>query len=729
MKNLFKYLRPFVLPIILLLVATFGQVQAELALPGYMSDIVDTGIQYQGVENNALVAVSEDTYDYLQLFMDEEGKALINDNYIKIEQGNSEYIEQYPALETESIYILDTINRETVDEISSALTMPLVYVSSLENEDLISQMGMSAEQLKMMIQDESARAQFMAQIDQAMGSFSADNLDSMSKVLVNREYISLGIDTDQRQSSYIYRIGLTMLGIAAVSAVFAILRALISSIVGTRLSRNLRKQLFEKIESFSNYEFSKFSTASLITRTTNDIQQVQMVSTMVLRMALFAPMMGVMALLRVADYGSMLWIIAVILVIILLFMLTIMIVAMPKFRMIQKLVDNLNRVMRERLTNNLVVRAFNTQKYEEENFDKVNDDTRKINIFVNRIQALMMPVMMLIMNSATVLIIWTGANQIDAGVLEIGEMMAFIQYVMQVLFSFMFLTVIFIMIPRLIISVNRIDEVLKTEVSITDKENTIEIPEGNKTIEFKNVSFRYPNAHEDVLSNISFTANPGESIAIIGSTGSGKSTLMNLIPRFFDATHGSITIAGIDIRDVKMASLRDSIGYIPQKANLFKGTIESNLRYANENISEADMNKAIDIAQAREFIDSKELGIQEEVSQGGTNFSGGQKQRLSIARALCKDADIYLFDDSLSALDYKTATKLNNELNKLIAERNATIFTVAQRVSSIINSDKIIVLDEGKIVGMGKHEELIENCKVYQEIAYSQLSKGELAHE
>jgi ATP-binding cassette subfamily B protein len=729
MKNLMKYLKPFLLPILLLVAVTYGQVQAELALPGYMSDIVDTGIQYQGVEDNALIAISDTTYNNLQLFLDKDDKALINENYLQINMGDQEYLEQYPLLENQNVFVLDTINKDKIDEISTAMTMPLVYVSSLSNEQMLAGMNMTEEQVVMLIQNTEARVQYTNKIDEMLSTFSEDNLSSMSKVLVNQEYINLGIDTNARQSNYIYQIGLIMLLIAIGSAVFAILRTLISSIVATKLAQNLRKQIFEKIESFSNYEFTKFSTASLITRTTNDIQQVQQVTTMLLRMALYAPLMGVLAVLKVANYGSMLWIIGLIILIILIFMIVMMVVAVPKFKKIQKLVDSLNRVMRERLSNNLVVRAFNTQLFEENNFDKVNIDTKKLNIFVNRIQALMMPFMMFIMNASTVLIIWVGANQIDAGVLEIGELMAFIQYVMQVLFSFMFLTVIFMMIPRLIISINRIAEVLNTDISILDKENTQEIPEGNKVIEFKNVSFRYPNAKENVLTDISFTANPGESIAIVGSTGSGKSTLLNLIPRFFDASEGSVSISKIDVKDVKMADLRDNIGYIPQKANLFKGTIESNLRYANENISINDLNKAIDIAQAREFIDSKELGIQELVSQGGSNFSGGQKQRLSIARALCKDAAIYLFDDSLSALDFKTATKLTNELNKLVNEKKATVFTVAQRVSSIMTSDKIIVLEEGKIVGIGKHEELLKDCKVYQEIASSQLSKGELTHE
>jgi ATP-binding cassette subfamily B protein len=729
MKNLMKYLKPFLLPILLLVAVTYGQVQAELALPGYMSDIVDTGIQYQGVEDNALIAISDTTYNNLQLFLDKDDKALINENYLQINMGDQEYLEQYPLLENQNVFVLDTINKDKIDEISTAMTMPLVYVSSLSNEQMLAGMNMTEEQVVMLIQNTEARVQYTNKIDEMLSTFSEDNLSSMSKVLVNQEYINLGIDTNARQSNYIYQIGLIMLLIAIGSAVFAILRTLISSIVATKLAQNLRKQIFEKIESFSNYEFTKFSTASLITRTTNDIQQVQQVTTMLLRMALYAPLMGVLAVLKVANYGSMLWIIGLIILIILIFMIVMMVVAVPKFKKIQKLVDSLNRVMRERLSNNLVVRAFNTQLFEENNFDKVNIDTKKLNIFVNRIQALMMPFMMFIMNASTVLIIWVGANQIDAGVLEIGELMAFIQYVMQVLFSFMFLTVIFMMIPRLIISINRIAEVLNTDISILDKENTQEIPEGNKVIEFKNVSFRYPNAKENVLTDISFTANPGESIAIVGSTGSGKSTLLNLIPRFFDASEGSVSISKIDVKDVKMADLRDNIGYIPQKANLFKGTIESNLRYANENISINDLNKAIDIAKAREFIDSKELGIQELVSQCGSNFSGGQKQRLSIARALCKDAAIYLFDDSLSALDFKTATKLTNELNKLVNEKKATVFTVAQRVSSIMTSDKIIVLEEGKIVGIGKHEELLKDCKVYQEIASSQLSKGELTHE
>ena len=726
MKTLFNFIKKYWYFAIIILLFTFVQTNSELMLPEFMSDVVDTGIQYQGVESTALEAISEDSYNTMLLFMDEQEQSLMNDNYILIDTNDSNYVDQYPLNETEPIYVLNTDDESIVSQIASISIKPLIYTEAITNEELAATLNLDSEQIKAMLLNPEAKASFIATVDQELANFSDDNIASMAKVMVNSEYITLGIDTNTRQMNYIYQMALLMLAFSVIASASSILRAFLASITATRVAYDIRNTVFRKIESFSSYEFSKFSTASLITRTTNDIQQIQMVTYMFFRMMLYAPVMGITAFLKVVQYKSMLWIIGIILLVITLVIVITMTVAMPKFKIIQKLVDKLNLVMRERLSNNLVVRAFNTEDFEADKFDKANKNVTKVNIFVNRLSATLMPIMMFIMNVSMVAIIWFAATQIDIGALEIGDMIAFLQYVMELLFSFMMLSMIFVMIPRAIISANRIQEILDTEVSIVNAKETLTLPEENGEIIFDHVSFKYPNAQDYVLKDISFKTSPGQSIAIIGSTGSGKSTLINMIPRFFDATTGAITINGINIKDLDIKNLRDHIGYIPQSSTLFQGTIESNIKYSDENIDDQRMNYAIDIAQAREFISSKEDGVQEVVAQHAQNFSGGQKQRISIARALCKKANIYLFDDSLSALDFETASKLNTALNNMIRETKATILIVAQRISSIQNCDQIIVLDEGQIAGIGTHDHLIKNCKVYQEIAYSQLSKGEI---
>lgn len=521
----------------------------------------------------------------------------------------------------------------------------------------------------------------------------------------------------------IYKIGILMIGISAAIVLCATGVSLFASKTAARSARDIRKAVFRKVMHFANEEMEDFSTASLITRSTNDIQQIQMAAVMTLRLGMFAPVMGIGAIIKALRTSvSLAWTIGIAFGAIVILMAFMFIITLPKFKVVQEKVDKLNLVMNERLRGILVIRAFNTQKYEEDRFDHANNDLTKLNLFVNRAMSVMMPVMMLIMNLTSILIVWAGAHYIDAGNLEIGSMLAFIQYAMQIIISFLFIAMMFIFLPRAAVSMGRVGEILKKEISITDKENTQEIKEKRGIVEFKNVSFRYADAEDAVLSDISFTAKPGETTAFIGSTGSGKTTLVNLIPRFFDVTEGSITIDGVDIRDMKQHDLREMIGYVPQKGMLFSGDIKSNIAYGAEDKSFENIKRAAEVAQAEDFIMEKEEGFDAPVAQGGTNVSGGQKQRLSIARALAKKAPIYIFDDSFSALDFKTDAALRKELKKSAGE--STLLIVAQRISTIADADQIIVLNEGRIAGKGTHKELMQTCGVYREIASSQLDSG-----
>ena len=542
--------------------------------------------------------------------------------------------------------------------------------------------------------------------------------------------MALGADVDQIQTEYIFMSGLKMLGIALLGSLAAMASAFLSSRVGAGFARDLRRAVFKKVESFSNSEFNKFSTASLITRTTNDITQVQMLMIMLLRIVLFAPMMGVGALIKAFTHSSsMTWIILMILFVITLVIVILMKVVLPKFKIIQSLIDRLNLTMRENLTGVLVIRAFGNEKHSEERFDKANNDLTTVNLFVNRAMATLMPIMMFIMNFATVLVVWVGSQQLDLGHIAIGEMMAFIQYAMQIIMSFLFIAMIFIIIPRASVAADRVYEVLSTELTIQDPQQPVDFdPKQQGVVEFKDVSFQYPGAHEPVLSHITFTAKPGQTTAFIGSTGSGKSTLINLIPRFYDVSAGEVIVDGVNVKDVKQHDLRERIGVVPQKGVLFSGTIRSNLQYGAHDATDEELNEVIRVAQAKEFVDAKPDGLDEAISQGGTNVSGGQKQRLAIARALAKNPEILIFDDSFSALDFKTDAILRKELNQLMEKNHNTVLIVGQRIASIMDADQIIVLDDGKIVGKGTHEKLMKSCQVYQEIAYSQLSKEELAN-
>ena len=708
MKRIIKYLKPYTLAIICVIILVFFQSQSELALPDRMSNIVTYGIQFGGIEDTNVMALTADTYQKVILLSDDVN---ISEAFDKIEaNSNSKLIEKYPLLSIEDIYIRkDNINVDLTDE--------LFIISALNNYP--------QDNIYQLLQDEQTKQKIINDIYEQSSNLTNDNIKQVALMYIQHEYQLLGMNTFAIQMGYILKEGGYMLLIALLCSICAIGGGYLSSKVAIASTKKLRKDVFEKVQSFSTSEYSKFSCASLITRTTNDIQQVQQIIQMLLRIVLFAPMMGIGSLIKVFRYPQMLWILALCIVIIILVFIMTFALTMPKFSKIQKTVDKINLILREFLDGMLVIRAFNTQEYEEERFDEANKAITSLNLFVNRVMSSVMPLITFIMNAITVIIVWVAATQIDKGVMEIGSMLAFIQYAMHVLMSFMIVAMISIMIPRSAISAKRIFEVLDTELSITDPKEPKHLND-NKQIIFDHVSFKYPNAQDEVLSDISFTVDPGETIAFIGSTGSGKSTLINLLPRFYDVTSGAITIGGINIKDVSQKELRSRIGYIPQKAILFSGDIESNLRFADENASMDNINTAIEVSQSKEFIDSKKEGLKYNIAQGGTNVSGGQKQRLSIARAITKQPDIYIFDDSFSALDYKTDVALRQALNKLVEQSHAMVFIVAQRISTIMHADKIIVLDEGKMAGIGTHEQLLKNCPVYKEIALSQLSLEEL---
>lgn len=740
MFKLTKYLKPFTALIIVAIILLFVQAISDLSLPDYMSNIVNKGIQQGGIESAVPKAVRQSTMDKLTLFMDDNDKTKILNNYTLINKSSADYdmyIKDYPALAKEPIYVLKDIDKLENDKINSIMGKAFLAVSGIEKAKTEAKDGLiefngtkipANVDIFALIAKQSPEQR--NQISNSMNEkFTAlgDNMVTQAAVgPIKAEYIALGMNTDKLQSSYIMNAGFLMLLIALLSAACTVIVGLLSARIAAGLSRNLRKSVFTKVESFSNTEFDKFSTASLITRTTNDITQIQMLVIIMIRMVIYAPIMGAGGVIKALNKSSsMTWIIALAVVVLLGLILTVFTIAMPKFKIIQKLIDRLNLVTRENLTGMMVIRAFNTQGFEEKRFDTANKDLTNTNLFVNRVMVFMMPAMMLIMNGVTLLIVWVGAHQIAQSAMQVGDMMAFMQYAMQILFSFLMLSMMFIMIPRAAVSAQRIAEVLETKPSIIDPKDPKGFDKVEGVIEFRNVSFRYPEAEGDALNNVSFKAMPNQITAFIGSTGSGKTTLINLIPRFYDVTSGQVLIDGVDVKEVTQHDLREKIGYVPQKGSLFSGTIESNLKYANKNATNEDINKAASIAQALEFIDEKSEGFAAEISQGGTNVSGGQKQRLSIARALVKKPKIYIFDDSFSALDFKTDAALRKALKAQTEE--STVLIVAQRISTIINAEQIIVLEDGNIVGIGTHKELMGNCETYQEIALSQLSKEELA--
>jgi ATP-binding cassette subfamily B protein len=742
MFKLIKYLKPFIGSVIVIIALLFLQAVCDLSLPDYMSNIVNVGIQQEGIENAVPKIIRKSELEKIIFFMEEADRTKVENSYDLLEKNKlskedyDNYLKEYPNLEKEDLYKLNTKDKDVIEELNSIFGRPILIVSGIEEKGLDALGGkdklppnIPADTDPFVLIKKMPKQQIDAMktaIDEKLSVMSDSMITQAAVKYIDNEYENIGIDTGKIQLNYILIEGLKMVLIALLSMAATIVVGYIGAKVAASLGKNLRQNVFKKVANFSNAEFDKFSTASLITRSTNDIQQIQMLMVMLLRIVFYAPILGIGGVIKVLNTDtSMGWIIAVAVVAMLILVVTLFAIAMPKFKSVQKLVDRLNLVTREALTGMLVIRAFSTQKHEEKKFEKANDDLTKTNLFVNRIMAVMMPMMMLIMNGITILIVWVGAHQVNEGAMQVGNMMAFMQYAMQIIMSFLMISMVSIMIPRATVSAQRIGEVIDTEFSIKEEQNPIKFDDNKKgSIEFKNVSFRYPGAEEDVLSNIEFVAKPGETTAFIGSTGSGKSTLINLVPRFYDVTEGQILVDGTDIRKVDIHELRDKIGYVPQKGVLFSGTIESNLKYGFEDAKNEELVSAAEIAQAMEFISAKPEGFKTEISQGGTNVSGGQKQRLSIARAIVKRPEIYIFDDSFSALDFKTDAALRKALKA--NTEGSTVLLVAQRISTVMNADQVIVLDEGRIVGKGTHKELMETCEVYKQIALSQLSKEEL---
>jgi len=745
MLRLAKYLRPYLALVLIAVALLFVQANADLALPDYMSDIVNYGIQQGGVQNAVPTAIRQNEMNRLVLFMSDADRTMVLSHYTLVDKYSPEYelyIRDYPALANEPVYVLKPIDQAGVSKLNPIMGKAILVVSFIQQAMTdpsktaamgqglgfdLSKIPAGTDVFALMANLPPATlAKFIGTINQKFATLGPSMIIQMAVGPVKAEYAALGMDTSKLQTNYIIRTGILMLLVTLLSVACTIAVGFLSARTAAGLARDLRRNVFQQVESFSSAEFEKFSTASLITRSTNDVTQIQMVVIMMMRMVIYAPIIGVGGVIRaLAKSASMWWIIALGVIVLLGLVLTVFSIALPKFKIIQSLIDRLNLVTRENLSGMMVIRAFNMQDFEEKRFDKANLDVTSVNLFVNRVMVVMMPVMMLLMNGMAVLIIWVGAHAVAQSQMQVGDMIAFMQYAMQIVMAFLMMSMMFIMLPRAAVSADRIADVLEIEPLIKDSVNPRQFPASFQgSVEFRAVNFRYPGAEEDVLHDISFIAKPGQTTAFIGTTGSGKSTIVNLIPRFYEVTSGAVLLDGIDVRDVTQHDLREKIGYVPQKGNLFSGTIESNLRYADENATDEELEVAADISQASEFIDAKPEGMDAEIAQGGANVSGGQKQRLSIARALVKKAPIYIFDDSFSALDYKTDAALRRALKEYTGE--SALLLVTQRIATIMNAEQIIVLDEGKVVGKGNHEELMKTCGVYRGIALSQLSQEEL---
>ena len=756
MRKLFKFLKPYRGAVLAIFCVLIVQAYCDLSLPTYTSDIVNVGIQQKGIEEKIPYEISGKDLEHLLLFVPAKDAAAVKDAY---EESGATY--EYDGT---VMMLKEEIKNDDgrIQELSEILGRPMLLCAGFDSgsgsaaemeEQMKKQMqeqtegqmqeqteGQMQEQIEAQMPDlsqmgiydifgmleDSQREEIINEVEKQFSSMPETMVEQSAAVYIEDVYENLGIDIDQKETQYIFKTGAKMLALAALGMLASIMVGLLASRVGAHVGRGLRRDVFRKVVGFSNGEFDKFSTASLITRSTNDIQQIQLLTVMILRMVLYAPIMAAGGIFKVLRTNvDMLWIIALAVALIILVVAVLFTIVMPKFRVVQNMVDRLNLVSREILTGLPVIRAFSTEKYEEQRFDKANRDLTQVNLFVNRAMTFMMPVMMLIMNGVAVLIVWVGGHSINDGTMQVGDMMAFIQYTMQIIMSFLMICMISVMLPRAAVSAERVDEILASDTLIHDPEDPVALKEGGKgEVVFDHVSFRYPGAEENVLEDITFTAKPGQTTAFIGSTGSGKSTLVNLIPRFYDVTDGKITIDGTDIRSITQHELRERLGYVPQKGVLFSGDIRSNILYGNPNGSEEEMIEAAEISQAAEFIGEKKEKYQSPIAQGGSNVSGGQKQRLSIARAVAKHPDVYIFDDSFSALDYKTDVELRRALKEKTGD--AAVIIVAQRISTILHADQIIVLDEGRIAGMGTHGELLRDCEAYREIARSQLSEAEL---
>ena len=749
MLKVLKNLKQSFVTVIIIVILLCVQSWTDLTLPDYTSKIVNTGIQAGGIETTVPEVIQKEDMDNILLFTNEDEKILENYTLIRDTMSSHEektikkYFGKDNEIESDKIYVLNKIEEDKQEELTKLMVTPLMEFSSITSEETANQikeqvMANMPEPQRQVLSEmtliEIVKQIPEEQLDKMLEQYTSqvdempDSIKEQAAVsAVKQVYINAGVDTDKLQNNYIAATGMQMLGIALISMVSAVIIMLLSSRVAAKLGRILRDKVFSKVLQFSRKELNEFSTASLITRSTNDIQQIQQLITILFRVVVYAPIIGIGGFVKVLtkSNNSMAWVIGLAILAVLFIVGTLFVVAMPKFRKLQDLIDKLNQVAREILTGLPVIRAFSNEKREEKRFDGANTDLMKTNIFVNRAMSMMMPLLMFVMNSIMILIIWVGGHNVDQGIMQVGDMMAFIQYTMQIVMSFLMISMISIMLPRASVSAKRILEVIETEPSIKDIEQPKKFDPSKKgLVEFKNVSFRYPDADTEILEDINFTAKPGETTAIIGSTGSGKSTVVNLIPRFYDVTGGELLIDGVNVKEVSQKDLRDIIGFVPQKGILFSGTIESNIKYSDDNMSDEKMIKAAQIAQATEFIEGKEKKYKDEIAQAGNNVSGGQKQRISIARAIAKDPEIFVFDDIFSALDFKTDSKLREALSEITKDK--TVIIVAQRISTILNANQIIVLEEGKVVGIGTHEELMKSNETYRQIALSQLSEEEL---